>query len=199
MPYIKTTDQTYGHSYEYVCSEYPSVSVALGLSHEIYEWYDDVVKPESQNDQVVEEEYPRLVDGRLEQNWVVKNIPPELYASKLSELKLKKKIKINEWRLIANSSSFTHAGKTIACDNLSWRDITGTNDEINNLGSLPTVWPGGWKTMDNDYVPISTVEEWKSFYSSMYNRGINNFIKAQQLKTAVETATTFAEVENVVW
>ena len=53
--------------------------------------------------------------------------------------------------------------------------------------------------MDYDYVPISTVEEWKSFYSSMYNRGINNFIKAQQLKTAVETATTFAEVENVVW
>ncbi len=58
---------------------------------------------------------------------------------------------------------------------------------------------GGWKTMDNSYIAISTIEEWKAFYSAMYTTGINNFIKAQQLKTAVDLATSVNKVLEIEW
>lgn len=66
-------------------------------------------------------------------------------------------------RNAANFSTFPHAGKAIACDQLSRSDIDGTNGFVSLYGALPPDWPGGWKAVDNTYVPISSVADWEAF------------------------------------
>ncbi|MHB8123990.1 MAG: DUF4376 domain-containing protein [Desulfuromonadaceae bacterium] len=117
----------------------------------------------------------------------------------ITALKLAKNADINAARLAANFSTFPHAGKAIACDQLSRSDIDGTNGFVSLYGTLPPGWPGGWKAVDNTYVPISSVDGWKAFYSSMFAAGNANFAKAQALKTQLEAATTAAEVQAIVW
>ena len=87
----------------------------------------------------------------------------------------------------------------IACDQLSREDINGVNGYVSNTGSLPDSWPGGWKHMDNGYVPIVSVEMWKMFYAAMVNQGMANFQKAQALKQRVSEATTVQEVAAINW
>lgn len=117
----------------------------------------------------------------------------------LSELKTAKNLEINAARLAANRTKFTYAGKDIACDELSRGDIDGANGAINNLGALPPGWPGAWKAIDNTYVTIATVNDWKNFYLSMFAAGNANFVHAQTLKTALAAATTKEEVDAIIW
>lgn len=117
----------------------------------------------------------------------------------LADLKSAKNAEINAWRLKVNRSTFTHAGKVFACDELSRSDIDGANGMIANLGAMPPGWPGGWKAVDNTVLPIATVADWKAFYGSMFASGNANFIHAQDLKTALAAATTAAQVAAIVW
>lgn len=117
----------------------------------------------------------------------------------LADLKTAKNTEINAWRLKANRSTFTHAGKAFACDELSRSDIDGANGMITNLGAMPPGWPGGWKAVDNTVLPIATVADWKAFYGSMFASGNANFVRAQDLKTALAAATTAAQVAAIVW
>lgn len=117
----------------------------------------------------------------------------------LVALKAAKNAEINAARLAANFSTFPYADKAIACDQLSRSDIDGTNGFVSLYGSLPPGWPGGWKAVDNTYVPISSVAEWKAFYSSMFAAGNANFAKAQALKEQLEAATTPEEVQFITW
>lgn len=120
-------------------------------------------------------------------------------VSTLSSAKAAKNAQINEWRLEATFTTFTHAGKVISCDQLSRSDIDGTNGHVSLLGSFPSGWPGGWKAIDNTYTPITTVEEWKDFYSSLTAQGTANFNHAQALKAQLAAATTLEEVEAITW
>lgn len=117
----------------------------------------------------------------------------------LAELKAVKNAEINAARLKANRSTFTHAGKEFACDELSRSDIDGANGMITNLGAMPPGWPGGWKAVDNMVLPLATVADWKAFYGSMFAAGNTNFVHAQDLKTALAAATTAAQVAAIVW
>ncbi|MDO8776189.1 MAG: DUF4376 domain-containing protein [Burkholderiaceae bacterium] len=121
------------------------------------------------------------------------------WAVDLAQLKASKNTEINAWRLKANRSTFTHAGKVFACDELSRSDIDGANGMIANLGAIPPGWPGGWKAVDNMVLPIATVADWKAFYGSMFASGNANFMRAQDLKTALAAATTAAQVAAIVW
>lgn len=137
------------------------------------------------------------IGGSIGESWDgVKFTPPPI---DLTALKAAKNSEINAARLAANFSTFPHAGKAIACDQLSRSDIDGTNGFVSLYGALPPGWPGGWKAVDNTYVPISSVDGWKAFYSSMFAAGNANFAKAQALKTQLEAAATAAEVAAVVW
>ena len=107
--------------------------------------------------------------------------------------------RINASRLQANQTSFTYLGKDIAADSLSRSDIDGVNGEIGNTGAYPTGWPGGWKCMDNTYVSLATIQDWRDFYTAMVNQGSANFAHAQTLKAQIAVATTIAEVEAVQW
>lgn len=117
----------------------------------------------------------------------------------LQPLKDAKNAAINAARLKANTTSFTFLGKEIACDELSAKDIDGTNGCVLLTGSFPPGWPGGWKAIDNSYVQINTLDDWKSFYLSMCSYGAQNFARAQQLKAEVEQATTPEAIAAVSW
>lgn len=114
-------------------------------------------------------------------------------------LKVQKNDEINSARLKANFTSFTHAGKAVACDELSRSDIDGTNGYVSLNGAMPPGWPGGWKAVDNTYIPIATVADWKAFYLSLFAAGNANFAKAQSLKATLASATTAAQISAIVW
>lgn len=117
----------------------------------------------------------------------------------LTEARLHQEAQINAWRLQANRTSFTFAGKEIACDELSRSDIDGTLGKILLTGAFPAGWPGGWKAIDNTYVTITDLETWTAFFSAMVDQGSANFAYSQLLKADVAAATTTEEVEAIVW
>lgn len=120
-------------------------------------------------------------------------------AAQLTVAKVAKNLEINAARLTANRDSFTHGGKAIACDELSRSDIDAANGFVSLYDVLPPGWPGGWKAIDNSYIEITTVAQWKSFFTSMFAQGSTNFAHAQALKTALAAATTLAQVEAITW
>jgi hypothetical protein len=147
------------------------------------EWIDSaVVKP-----------YPDSIWMPIEQTWWQ---PPSL---PLADVKAARKEYVNAARLTANRTSFTYETKEIAVDVLSRSDIDGANGYILANNSFPAGWPGGWKCMDNTYVPITAIATWNLFYAAMVNQGTANFTKSQTLKAAIDAATTIAEVEVIVW
>ncbi len=133
---------------------------------------------------------PILLNGIWTQQWQIENkyTTPEALTQALQEalnVAIENKIEdINSAWLDANNGVFTHDGHQFDCNALAQQNIATTNSELSNHGGLPAYWIGGWKTFDNQWYPIATYEEWKAFYSSMFMTGIQNFGKAQTLKTA---------------
>lgn len=117
----------------------------------------------------------------------------------LEEYKELKSQEINLGRAKANGSFFTYLGKNISCDALSRSDIDAVSSELSLTDSFPAGWPGGWKCMDNTYVPITDKATWIAFLQAMTTQGTTNFLHAQTKKAEIESATTIAEVEAVVW
>lgn len=117
----------------------------------------------------------------------------------IDEAKILKNEEINQARLFANFTFFTHAGKDFACDALSRSDIDATNGFITLFGTMPPGWPGGWKAIDNSYIAISTIDQWKSFHGSMFMAGAMNFGKSQGLKNALASATTLEQINTISW
>lgn len=120
-------------------------------------------------------------------------------APTLDDLKAEKRAEINTARLVANRANFVHAGKAIACDELSRSDIDGINGYVAVYGAMPVDWLGAWKAVDNSYLPVPDVDAWKDFYASMVAQGNANFARAQALKAALEVATTAEQVAAIVW
>lgn len=154
-----------------------------------------IVFPESYAAQFIE------VSDDAETGWVWDENMGTFTAPRVDILfsKIQKNAEINETRLEANFSTFQHLDKTFACDQLSRSDIDGTNGFVSLYGSLPPGWPGGWKAVDNTYISITSVNDWKAFYSSMFAQGNTNFLHAQALKTKLEQATTLQEVQDIAW
>ncbi|MCA7085861.1 DUF4376 domain-containing protein [Cupriavidus sp. DB3] len=132
--------------------------------------------------------------------WVEEGNTPEADPSgDIEVLRSRKNDEINAWRLAANSSTFTHDGKTFACDALSRGDIDGTTSTLLLTGEFPQPWPGAWKAVDNTYYPIATIDEWKAFIGSMAAQGALNFARAQALKARLAVATTVDEIRAIQW
>ena len=115
----------------------------------------------------------------------------------LEDLKAAKNQAINMARAAANSSFFMFQGHRIAVDPLSRSDIDAAHGSILMLQALPPGWPGGWKSMDNEIVPIPDVAMWAQFYGTMVATGTANFNHSQTLKAQLAAASTPAEVEAV--
>lgn len=131
----------------------------------------------------------------------IEEIPrqPEPPVPTLDEQKAFKNAEINAARAVANTSTFTHGGKTFSCDQLSRSDIDGVNGYVALYGALPPGFPGAWKAVDNTYLPIADVDAWKVFYTAMVAHGAANFAHAQELKAQLAAATTPEAVAAIVW
>lgn len=144
----------------------------------------------------------QLIAGVWEPIWFTRNLTTQELAQIAAELVLAKEAKelsINQMRDYANSSTFPYAGKQIAVDALSMRDILVTAGYVALFGALHPDWPGGWFTTDKSFIPITTVEDFKGMYSAMYDQGASNFVHSQALKAALASATTIEQVNAIVW
>lgn len=202
MNYINTTTNHYPVSEQEIRSLFPNTSFPNPfIAPEEYSFVFPSPKPlHDPNLQYCTESVPVLTaKGHYEQSWLIHSLGQDVIKANLLSAKTQKNAEIKEARLKANFSTFKHLDKTFACDQLSRSDIDGTNGFVSLYGALPPGWPGGWKAVDNTYVPISNVDDWKAFYSSMFAAGNANFAKAQALKTQLEAATTPEEVQSITW
>jgi hypothetical protein len=146
---------------------------------------------------------PGLIDGEgaaIGDLWDGETfIKPDAAPVDLAALKVAKNAEINRWRDEANATSFPYAGKLIAVDFVSYKDIMVTAGNISLFGTFPPDWPGGWKAMDNTYIAMPTIDDFKAMYAAMTQRGLNNFTHSQALKAAKDAATTPEEVAAIVW
>ena len=202
MTYYHTQTQTFGHSHDDVARA-TNASFAPGMlqvgDYRLIEMAPEpAYNPDTQRIELTSTPVQRVGQPWL-RGWVVIDLSANEVAAQLAAAKAEKHAEINAARLGANTSTFTHAGKVIACDQLSRSDIDGTNGFVTLYGALPPGWPGGWKAVDNTYLPIADVAAWKAFYTSMFAAGAANFAKAQALKASLDTATTLAQVRGVVW
>lgn len=149
--------------------------------------------------QIATEIDPVQINGVWTQQWAVTNKDAGVSAALLQQLKAEKNIAINDWRAAANESHFLYLGKQIACDKLSRSDIDGVAGSIALFGVFPAGFPGAWKAMDNSYVVLSTVDDFKAMYAAMTTQGSFNFGRSQTLKAALAAATTQADIDAIVW
>ena len=126
-------------------------------------------------------------------------IPSETIPPTLAEQKTAKNLQINQWRTEANNSTFTHLGKSIACDELSRRDIDGVAGEITLNGAFPAGFPNKWKSTDNSYLSLPDIPAFKAMYSSMTLQGITNFGRSELRKAELASATTIDQLNAIVW
>lgn len=111
-----------------------------------------------------------------------------------------KREEVNKWRAAANSGSFTFAGRPVSVDDLSMKDIVSTNGKVIRTGTLPAGFPGVWKAEDNTYIPIETVQDWYALYDAMYDQGLSNFMRSEQLKAYIDDpARTMQEILDLTW
>lgn len=202
MNYINTTTGEYPVSEAQIRLAYPNTSFPVPFqAPEEYSFVFPSPKPlHDSNLQYCTESAPVLSSkGHYEQSWLIHSLEQDVIEANLLSAKAQKNAEINEARFKANFSTFQYLDKTFACDQLSRSDIDGTNGFVSLYGTLPQGWPGGWKAVDNSYIAITTVGDWKAFYSSMFAQGNTNFLHAQALKSELEQATTMQEVQAITW
>lgn len=115
------------------------------------------------------------------------------------QLKVEKNAQINDWRLQATHGTFYHDGKVFSCDALSRSDIDGTANHIALFGTFPPDFPGAWKAIDDTYLLMPTIDDFKAFYGSMAATGAANFKRAQALKVRLAEATTRDDLDAIQW
>lgn len=207
--YINTQTMEVYESQQAIRNAFPNTSFPINITNEILESFS--IKPVVEVPPVFNElietaipDTPVEVNGVWTQTWKIElrySTEEERQAALEKHFNYLKKLKIDEInaaRLESNTSTFIHLGKEIDCDQLSRGDIETTNGMIANAGALPEDWIGFWKTADNDFLPITTVEEWKAFYNSMFAKGMNNFKHSQLLKMQVNALTYNGDYDSLV-
>lgn len=115
----------------------------------------------------------------------------------LDAMKARKRAEITQARLTADSDYFVYNGKAIRTADKDMFDLLIADSRMSK--GLPANWPGGWKAVDDTYVPITSIAEWDAFFVAMYDTGVANFRRSQQLKTMLAEATTPEEVAAIKW
>lgn len=132
-------------------------------------------------------------------NYISATVAPEwVEIATLDEIKAAKSAEITRDRIATDSDRFTYQGLSIRTADKDMFDLLVADARISK-GGMPPNWPGGWKAIENSYVPISTVAEWNAFFIAMYDAGISNFTHSQQLKALVGAATTPEQVAAIAW
>lgn len=138
-------------------------------------------------------------DGNYYESWTTGLYSFEELDRMLADERLSVNERINLGRERANFHFFPFRGKRIACDRLSRSDIDGTSMYIAQFGSFPEDWVGGWKAMDNSYVSLATLEDWKEFIKAIFDQGQINFKHAQALKEIMRTTRDLKVMSSLGW
>jgi hypothetical protein len=140
-------------------------------------------------------------------------------STSVETLKERKRAEITAARLKADSDHFTYTytvqvavpateeAEATTQDVELTKDIRTADKDMFDLLATdarmqkgwPSNWPGGWKAIDNTYLPIATKEEWDAFFIAAYDAGVNNFLHSQELKALLEAATTAEEIAAISW
>ena len=140
-------------------------------------------------------------DNRWHQNFEIIEFTDNEKLEYITNLKKIKNTTINDWWQQANFNSFTYQHKQIDASLMARATIDATNGIISNTGKLPNDWLGNWKTKDNDWITIDTIDEWNAFYNALYVQDIENYKKAQTLKEYLwsEECNTPELIDNICW
>lgn len=135
-----------------------------------------------------------------ELRWV-DGAPAWVETASLEDLKSSKRAEITAARLAADGDRFVYMDKEIRTADKDMFDLLLTDGRIGKCapGTMPAKWPGGWKAIDNSYLPIPTREDWDAFYIAMYDAGIDNFNHSQELKAVIDQAETAEQVAAINW
>lgn len=102
-------------------------------------------------------------------------------------------------RRAANQSSFTFAGKQIACDANSRSDIQDVTQTVQLTGSLPASMNNVWPATDGTTVAVPDVATWKQLVLAMFALAPANQAKFLALVAQVKAAANVTQVRAVVW
>jgi hypothetical protein len=120
-------------------------------------------------------------------------------VNSLDRRRLRRLAQIDRWRAQANNS-VSYESKTFSMDELSWKDVVGTNGWVTRHNELPPGWPGVWKAIDGSSISITSVGQWDNFYSAIVAAGAANFARSAALKNYVnDSARTEQEIDAVTW
>lgn len=138
------------------------------------------------------------IGGVLRTKWRIEPRPAAECAQIIAALKRAKNDAINAWRSAANASTFPHLGHLISCDALSRGDIESVATTIAITGTFPPNFPNVWKTADNAYIPMDTIEKFKAMYANMAGQGVVNFNLSEAMKAALGSASTVADIDSIM-
>lgn len=139
-----------------------------------------------------------LADGEHNYQWQVQNLSTDARNQIIAVLKKNKNDQINQRRAIDNSATFIFQDKVIAVDAVSRSDIEAVAGYVSLFGVFPDGWIGKWKAVDNTFVSMTEVDEFKAMYKAMTDTGLKNFKDAQIRKALLASATTPEDIESVV-
>lgn len=134
-----------------------------------------------------------------EELWISNGALHWLETATLDELKARKSAEITADRLASDAGFFSYGGLSIRTADKDIFDMLIAHARIMMGDGMPPNWPGGWKAIENEYVPIPTIAEWRPFFTAMYDAGIDNFNRSQQLKARISAASTPEQVAAIKW
>lgn len=152
--------------------------------------------------QWVEGNYPtKTSNNEWEQTWIIKTLNDEAKEIHIGNLKKAKNAEINMAWKMDNQSSFNFHGKEVKIDDSIIVEFKLIDSAFNICDGAPPYWPIGYKAMDNTWIPISTLGEWREFYLAFYTHRAKNFLKAQDLKVRLndEECNTPARIKSIKW
>ena len=131
----------------------------------------------------------------------IDDTPAWVETASIEELRAVRRQAINVWKLEANNTYFEFAGEQIAYRDSDRIEIQAVHNWVTLTGTMPTWpdWPAAWKAISNRWVPVPDVATWMAFTLAIAERGTAHFKRAQQLKAALATAATPAEIEAITW
>lgn len=129
------------------------------------------------------------------------NGPKWVETASLEQLRTRKNEAINAWKLEANNTYFEFGGKEIAYKESDRVEIQAINNVVLLTGAMPTHpdWPGAWKAIDNEWVPLPDLAAWTAFNVAVADRGTAHFKRSQMLKAQLAAAATPAQIEAITW
>lgn len=138
------------------------------------------------------------IDGVLHRFFEIKEII--IPQPSLEELKVQKRIEINQARDNAEQGGFEYMGKVFDSDQISCQRISTAAQalqfmDLNKSGSIPVIT---WTCADNSKIDL-TASDLAGLVIALMEHSNSCHQKATELKEQIERAETKEELDNIKW